>query len=127
MTDLAQFNPFDPATQQCPFPHYRQMRDEAPVLHLEGMDIWWVTKHDVVLAMLRDSHTYSSKFGNTSMPLPPEEREQMVEVMKAGIAQKLAAAGREKMLKEYTWKKVADDLESIYAAASDAICERRGR
>jgi cytochrome P450 len=84
MTDLAQFNPFDPATQQCPFPHYRQMRDEAPVLHLESMDIWWVTKHDVVLAMLRDSHTYSSKFGNTSMPLPPEEREKMVEVMKEG-------------------------------------------
>ena len=29
--DVATFNPFDPATMQCPFPHYAAMREELRV------------------------------------------------------------------------------------------------
>ena len=54
MTDLATFNPFDPDTLQCPFPHYAQMRDEQPVMHLDSMGLYLVSRHDLVLPIVRD-------------------------------------------------------------------------
>ncbi|MFT4546305.1 MAG: glycosyltransferase involved in cell wall biosynthesis [Verrucomicrobiales bacterium] len=44
---------------------------------------------------------------------------QMAAVIGGGVAEKLAAAGHAKMLREYTWKKVADDLEGIYRGAEE--------
>ncbi len=83
-THLATFNPFDPEALQCPFPHYAQMRDERPVLFIEGVGMYLVTRHDLVLQVLRDPATYSSLFGGASMPLPPEARARMAEVMADG-------------------------------------------
>lgn len=84
MTDLATFNPFDPATLQCPFPHYAQMRDEQPVMHLESMGMYLVTRYDLVLQIIRDVETYSSRFGGASMPLAPDDRAKLDEVMSEG-------------------------------------------
>jgi cytochrome P450 len=78
------FNPFDPATLQCPFPHYAQMRDEQPVMLIESMGMYLVTRHDLVLSMLRDPATYSSMFGGAGMPLNAEARAAMAEVMAEG-------------------------------------------
>ncbi len=83
-SDLSTFNPFDSATLQCPFPHYAQMRDEQPVMLIESLGMYLVTRHDLVLAILRDPETYSSMFGGASMPLPPDARAKMVEVMAEG-------------------------------------------
>ena len=58
--DLADFNPFDSATLQCPFGHYAQMRDEQPVMLIESLGMYLVTRHDLVLGILRDPSTYSS-------------------------------------------------------------------
>ena len=74
MTDLATFNPFDPDTLQCPFPHYAQMRDEQPVMYLESMGMYLVTRHDLVLKIVRDVETYSSQFGVASMAMPGDAR-----------------------------------------------------
>ena len=71
-TDLATFNPFDPAAIQCPFPHYAQMRDEAPVMLIESVGMYLVTSHELVMQVLRDPATYSSLFGGASMPLPSD-------------------------------------------------------
>ena len=68
--DLRTFNPFDPQTLQCPWPHYAKMRAEEPVLHIESLGMYFVTRHDLVSEVIRDVATYSSLFGNTSMPLP---------------------------------------------------------
>ena len=84
MTDLATFNPFDSDTLQCPFPHYAQMRDEQPVMQIEGLGMYLVTRHDLVMQVLRDPATYSSMFGGASMPLPSEARAKMAEVMAEG-------------------------------------------
>ncbi len=81
---LATFDPFDPTTLQCPFPHYATMREEAPVLFVERYGLHLVTRHDLVMEVLRDPQTYSSLFGNTSMPLPSEERRQMAAVVAEG-------------------------------------------
>ena len=40
--DLDTFNPFDPETLQCPFPHYAKMRDEQPVMYLDSLDIYLI-------------------------------------------------------------------------------------
>ena len=82
--DLESFNPFDPATLQCPFPHYAAMREEAPVHAVAGLGMYMVTRHDLVLEVVRDPTTFSNQFGQTSMPLPVEERERMAEVVAEG-------------------------------------------
>jgi cytochrome P450 len=84
MTDLAAFNPFDAATLQCPYPHYARMRDEAPVLHLEHLGMYLVTRHDLVLAILRDPMLYSSKFGRPTMPLNPDDAARVAEAIAEG-------------------------------------------
>ena len=82
--DLVDFNPFDSATLQCPFPHYAQMRAEQPVMLIESLGMYLVTRHDLVLSVLRDPGTYSSMFGGASMPLPTEARAKMAAVMADG-------------------------------------------
>jgi cytochrome P450 len=82
---LAAFNPFDPTTLQCPFPHYAQMRSEAPVLFVENLGLYLVTRHDLVMEVLRDPQTYSSLFGGTGMPLAKEDRARMAEVLAEGF------------------------------------------
>ena len=82
--DLRTFDPFDPQTLQCPWPHYAKMRAEEPVLHIESLGMYFVTRHDLVSEVIRDVTTYSSLFGNTSMPLPAEARAKMMEVLAEG-------------------------------------------
>ena len=82
--DLKTFNPFDPQTLQCPYPHYAKMRTDAPVHHIESLGMYFVTRHDMISEVIRDIETYSSQFGNTSMPLPPEAREKMLAVLAEG-------------------------------------------
>ena len=48
------------------------MRGEQPVLFIESLGMFLVTRHDLVLAVLHDPDTYSSLFGGDSMPLPAE-------------------------------------------------------
>ena len=83
-SDLSTFNPFDSTTLQCPFPHYAQMREEQPVMLIESLGMYLVTRHDLVLSILRDPATYSSMFGGASMPLPPDARAKMAAVMAEG-------------------------------------------
>ena len=82
--ELATLNPFDPAVLQCPFPHYAKMRDEAPVIFLENVGMWFVTRHDLVLEVAKDHKTYSNLFGGASMPLPAGERDKLIEAMNEG-------------------------------------------
>ena len=84
MTDLATFNPFDPDTLQCPFPHYAQMREEQPVMYIESMGMYLVTRYDLVLQIVRDVETYSSQFGMASMAMPGDAQERMAAVMAEG-------------------------------------------
>lgn len=83
-TDLAGFNPFDPQTLQCPFPHYAAMRAHDPVHEVGGLGFYLVTRHDLVLEVVRDPETYSNQFGQTSMPLPDDVRQRMLAVIADG-------------------------------------------
>lgn len=82
--DLDRFNPFDPDTLQCPYPHYAQMRDEQPVKYIESLQVYLVTRHETVLGILRDPDRYSSKFGSTGMPMSDADRRAITDVFKEG-------------------------------------------
>ena len=77
MTTLEGFNPFDAETLQCPFPHYARMRDEAPVLRLAELGLYLVTRHDLVLSILRDPATFSSRFGRPTMPMSGDDARRL--------------------------------------------------
>ncbi len=74
LVDLADFGLFDAEIQQQPHAYYAAMRSGAPVYATDalGMPVWLVTTHDLVLEVLRDPSTYSSKFGSAGMPADPE-------------------------------------------------------
>jgi cytochrome P450 len=60
--DLAKTHPFDPAVLASPFEYYRALRAEAPVYRDPFTGIHHVASYDLVLAVLRDFETYSSRF-----------------------------------------------------------------
>jgi cytochrome P450 len=50
----------DPATQQCPFPMYKEMREHAPVHYIEDMGIYMVTSYDLLMEVMRNPKIYSN-------------------------------------------------------------------
>jgi cytochrome P450 len=85
--DLSRFNPFDPVVQQCPFPHYAAMRDVTPVFQVPGTDLYFVTRHDLVTPILRDTATFSSAFGAAGEPPRGEVVDRLREVIARGWPQ----------------------------------------
>ncbi len=67
------FDPTDPETRQCPHPHYERMRAEEPVAWIEASQEYLVTRHDLVLEVLRDPETFSSRRTRALMPLSRED------------------------------------------------------
>ena len=85
------FDAADDAVVQCPYPHYRAMRDQAPVLELDGAmlgrageRVFAVSRHEDVKRILHDSATFSSQFGSSSAKPSPELRERLREVVADG-------------------------------------------
>ncbi len=82
--DLEGFDPFDAQVQQCPHPHYAAMREAVPVFHVPGTDIYLVTRHDLIVPILRDTATFSNDFGTPGEPARGAVVEQLKEVMAEG-------------------------------------------
>ena len=85
------FDTTDDAVVQCPYPHYRTMRDDAPVLELDGAIIgrsgervFAVSRHEDVKRILHDPTTFSSQFGSSAAKPSPELRERLREVYADG-------------------------------------------
>jgi hypothetical protein len=57
------FDPYDYAFQDDPYPTYRRLRDEAPIHHSAADDLWVVSRHADVFAVLRDDETFSNRMG----------------------------------------------------------------
>lgn len=54
------YNPLDPSVLQDPYPHYAQLREEAPVAWIEQMNGYAVSRYDDQITVLSDPGTYSS-------------------------------------------------------------------
>ena len=84
--DLDHFNPFDPVVQQCPHPYYAAMQQTAAVFHVPGTDFYIVTRHDLIVPILRDTATFSNNFATPVRRRPVR--------WSIGCARSCAAAGR---------------------------------
>jgi len=51
---------FDPDVNQCPYPAYRTMRDEAPVWFDERLAMFHITRYDDVMMVLKDTERFRS-------------------------------------------------------------------
>jgi cytochrome P450 len=71
-SSLHGFNPFDPETLQCPWPHYAEMRATEPVFFVEPLNVYMVTRHDLVLDVIRDTEKFSSRFPGAAMITDPD-------------------------------------------------------
>lgn len=61
---LQDYDFFDPEVLECPFDFYRLLRREAPIYLLPNTDIYLVTRHEDIRAMLKDTKTFSSNFAH---------------------------------------------------------------
>jgi cytochrome P450 len=62
--DLETLNLFDNETLIDPWDAYHKLRDDAPVFYQEAMNAYVVTRYDLLMQVLRDTETFSSKFDN---------------------------------------------------------------
>ena len=70
------FDPLAAEQRAHPYDLLADARERAPVFHAERFGFWVVTRHEDVLAVLKDGETYSSRDALTSSPveLPSEVR-----------------------------------------------------
>ncbi len=59
-------NLFDAEVQQCPYPAYKTLRDEAPAYRQPGTDIYIVTRYEDVRRVLMDPETFPSGSAGTA-------------------------------------------------------------
>lgn len=57
------FDPYDYDFHEDPYPTYQRLRDEAPVHHATGDDIWVISRHADVFEALRDDEVFSNRMG----------------------------------------------------------------
>jgi cytochrome P450 len=68
---LAGYDPVSAQELTDPFPSYERARREVPVFFDERLGCWSVSRHDDVLAIMRDTERFSNRLA-VPMPLPPE-------------------------------------------------------
>src|SRR4051812_28905342 len=57
------FDPFDPVVLADPYPAYAEIREADGLTHLPLLDAWLVSRHEDVVAVLRQGRLYSSARG----------------------------------------------------------------
>jgi cytochrome P450 len=68
---MVHYDPFSVESMRDPHPVYRQLRDEAPVSHLEEFDAWALSRFEDVWAASMDNEHLSTARGTTSSHLLP--------------------------------------------------------
>jgi cytochrome P450 len=64
------FAPLEPDQITNPFPWLEQARQQTPVFYMPEYDKWCVTRHEQVLAVIKDTETFSSRRVSERQPLP---------------------------------------------------------
>lgn len=82
--DLSTYDPMDRVIQQCPFPHFAALREHGPVFHDQKTGMFFVSRHDVVNAVIRDTETFSSHGSNAKTPGSPEAMARVAEILAQG-------------------------------------------
>jgi cytochrome P450 len=61
---VSEINFFDPETNDCPYPAYETLRNEAPVWQDPRTGMFFVTRYDDIRAILLDTKRFSNGVGN---------------------------------------------------------------
>ncbi len=61
MTSPVAYDPFLPELRRDPYPHFRELRDRAPVHFAPGANVWCVSRYDDVQSVLRRDDVFSSR------------------------------------------------------------------
>jgi cytochrome P450 len=69
---LSGYDPLSPQELRDPYPSLHVAQAYAPVFYDEARRFWSVTRHDDVLAVLRDTTNFSNRMA-IPLPLPPDE------------------------------------------------------
>lgn len=72
------FDIYDHALQDAPYPTYARLRAEAPLFHQREHDYWVLSRHADVLAATRDDDTYSNRMGVSIDPSAWNENAHVV-------------------------------------------------
>lgn len=127
MPEIA-FDPLDPAQRADPFPVYAAARRDAPVFYAPAFDLWVVTCHEDVLAVLKDDAAFSSR--NALRSGPREQLPEVREVLAQGWPQMpiivdsdppLHGRIRRPITKAFTPRRVADLAPRIEAIAQELL------
>ena len=82
--NLDDVDPFAPAFQQDPFPYYAAMRDTSAAFQFAGSDLYFLTRYDTIARVVRDTTTFSSRFGNPAEPPKPHLTAQLKAISDQG-------------------------------------------
>jgi cytochrome P450 len=80
---LADFDPFGREFQQDPHPFYDAMRAESPAWFEPVRQMYFVTRHDLVSAVVKDPQVFSSAYGATANEPPAPHLKPVIEEIKA--------------------------------------------
>jgi cytochrome P450 len=82
-----EINFFDPATNDCPYGAYRELRERAPVWQDPVTGMWTLTRHDDIRAALLDPERFTNRIGNgagsTERGVRPEDPEKARQLLEA--------------------------------------------
>ena len=79
-----EFDPFSAEVMACPYPSLSRLRADAPVAWSAAANAFIVTRHDLVMEVVRNPGRFSSQFGRAGRPVPPEWRERIDAVVAEG-------------------------------------------
>ena len=82
---MVEFNPLDPETMRDPVPHLARLRSEDPVQWVEPLQVWFVSRHDLVTDALRHPEVFSSEFPKSVLPLSEEDQRRLAAAMAEGL------------------------------------------
>lgn len=63
--DIVAYDPWAPEVLEDPYPYYAWLRENAPAYYVAEHDIWVISRHDDLLAAVRDPSVFSSNQGNS--------------------------------------------------------------
>ncbi|MET3962298.1 cytochrome P450 [Marmoricola sp. OAE513] len=120
------FDHYDHALQDDPYPTYARMREEAPLYHNEEHDFWVMTRHADLHQAFRDDTTFSNRMGVSLDPSSWNENAHYVTSF-LGMDPPEQTRLRKLVSRGFTPKRVADlepRITEISAKYLDAAVEK---
>jgi cytochrome P450 len=83
--DFTRYDPLAPEMQQDPFPWYGALREQAPVWRHPASGVVFVSRHEHVVQVLMDTHTYSSRMASQATAVSPEVSREIRAILAQGL------------------------------------------